>query len=60
MYAFNADETRHSYTELSAADLVIYEFDQWGNSRQPSISPTTACWFEPEPACGTASAGQLS
>lgn len=58
MYAINADETRHSRTELSAADLVIYEFDQWGISRQPSISPTTACWFEPESARGTAAAGQ--
>lgn len=58
MYALNADETRLSCAELSAADLVIYEFDQWGISRQPSVSPTTACWFEPEPVRGTAAAGR--
>lgn len=58
MYAFTNDDTRHNRTELAAADLVIYEFDQWGNSRQPSVSPTTACWFEPEPVRGSAAAGR--
>lgn len=36
--------------ELPATDLGIFEFDHWSNPSQPSVNPTTACWFEPEPA----------
>jgi hypothetical protein len=49
MFALLRDEDRPTFaTELTAAELVIYEFNQWSNPRQPSASPTTMCWFEPE------------
>jgi hypothetical protein len=32
--------------ELSVADLVILEFDQWNRTDHPRVSPTTICWCD--------------
>lgn len=43
------DTERALANELSVADLVILEFDQWNATEPPRVSPTTCstwCFFD--------------
>jgi hypothetical protein len=56
MFAFLPDEENPAFaSDLTASDLVIYEFDQWSNPRLPGVNLTTMCLFDaerpPEFAC---------
>lgn len=39
----------HAESRMSVmADLVIEEFDQWSNPKDPKYSPTSICWYGEE------------
>jgi len=32
----------------ASTDLVIHDFDQWSNPKDPTFAPTSICWYEHE------------